>query len=171
MVGWSVKYLCRYIILSMLLAGILLCGGCAGTFLSQAGYGKLRLNDDVRAAFKAYYVNPRYNYYISGNDIYPNAIMGLDEAYTLKSTLWKKRHLTPESLETFVRDMTSKAWGTGLVVNGYDILDDAGRDIGDWFSVPDVHPAIRTVGEREVSISTPPLDLYERFPQWKKFSR
>jgi hypothetical protein len=45
-------------------------------------------------------------------------------------------------------------------LQGFDILDDRGAKIGEWFSLPGMSIVIRTKGEDRVSISTPPLDVY-----------
>jgi hypothetical protein len=47
----------------------------------------MTLKGYVTKAFEKYQVNSNYNYYISGSDVYPNAIIGLDKALTLEPDL------------------------------------------------------------------------------------
>jgi hypothetical protein len=65
-------------------------------------YGKITPDRDASKAFESYQINPNYNYYISGSDVYPNAIMGLDKAYKLESDLWKQVDMTPQKLRELV---------------------------------------------------------------------
>src|ERR1035437_5239757 len=67
-------------------------------------YGKFVPNADVTAAFNKSEINPDFNYYITGSDIYPRSILGLNKAYILDSNLWKKVELKPEDL----RELTAR---------------------------------------------------------------
>jgi hypothetical protein len=50
-----------------------------------ASYGKIRPSREVTAAYECFTVDPNLNYYISGSDTYPNAIIGIDKTWTLGS--------------------------------------------------------------------------------------
>ena len=63
----------------------------------------------VMQAFDKFQVNPNYNYFYSGSEVYPNAVIGLDKAYTLESHLWKKVDMTPAKLREIVTFMKNKA--------------------------------------------------------------
>jgi hypothetical protein len=76
----------------------ILCALCILILLSFAGcatmglknYGSIVPDGSVMEAFDKFHVNPNYNYYYSGSEVYPSAVIGLDNAYALDSDLWKK---------------------------------------------------------------------------------
>jgi len=47
------------------------------------------------------------DYYISGSDEYPNALMGLNKKYTLDSAFWKKIDPSPLRFRELVLQMQS----------------------------------------------------------------
>jgi hypothetical protein len=127
---------------------------------SDGRYGELRPNKEVTNNFETFRIDPGKEYYLSGPDVYPNAIIGIDKSRTLETDLWKKRDLTAEEMKELVGHMRSLAMEHIAFLQGYDILDDQGKKIGEWFSLPGMNIVIRMKGENRVSISTPPLDVY-----------
>ena len=116
-------------------------------------------------AFEKYQVNPNYNYYISGSDVYPNAIIGLDKALTLESDLWKQVEITPKKLRELVQDMQSKvrdlSWN--LVLHGFAMFDDNGIQIGVWYSIPGAKTSLSMKDDHTVIIITPNIDTYLKY--------
>jgi hypothetical protein len=127
---------------------------------SGGRYGKRRPSAEAAAAYESFQVDPGRAYYISGSDAWPNAIMGIDHAWALESDLWKKRELTPEAMKALVQGMQAKALERMTPLHGFDILDEKGARIGDWFSVMGLTITIRVIGERKVEITTPSVDAY-----------
>jgi hypothetical protein len=127
---------------------------------SGGRYGKLRPSGEAAATYEAFRVDPGLHYYLSGSDLYPNALMGVDKAWVLISDLWKKRDPSPEGMKELVQGMQAKAMESLATLSGFDVLDDRGRIIGNWFSLPGLHVTVRITGENRVEISTPPLDTY-----------
>jgi hypothetical protein len=127
---------------------------------SGGRYGNLRPSGEAAAAYEAFRVNPGLNYYLSGSDLYPNALMGVDNAWVLISDLWKKRDLSPEGMKELVQGMQAKAMESLATLSGFDVLDDRGRIIGNWLSLPGLCVTVRITGENRVEISTPPPDTY-----------
>jgi hypothetical protein len=122
--------------------------------------GELRPSREATDAFETFRIDPGKEYYLSGSDVYPNAIIGIDKSRTLKTDLWKKRDLTAEGMKELVGNMCSKAMEQLTLIQGFDIVDERGAKIGEWFSLPGMSIVIRTKGENRVSISTPPFDVY-----------
>jgi len=58
---------------------------CTGQLFRN--YGRIDPNQAVTEAFERYEVNPNLRYYISGSDLFPNALMGLHREYRLESGL------------------------------------------------------------------------------------
>lgn len=140
---------------------LLLCMGCAGTF--SKNYGGITPDADATKAFETYQINANYNYYISGSAVYPNALMGLDKAYTLDSDLWKKIEPTPQGFREIVQNMQTKALDLRQYQHGFAILDDSGKRIGIWYSLLSVRTVVRNKGGGKVSIFTPDLDTYNKY--------
>jgi hypothetical protein len=127
---------------------------------SGGRYGKLRPSREATIAYESFRVDSNRNYYSSGSDLYPNAIMGMDKSRAVGPDLWKKQDLTVEGMKMLVESMSTKAMEQGASLHGFDILDEKGVKIGDWFSIPGLNIMIRTEGENRVVVSTPPLDIY-----------
>ncbi|MCE5262310.1 MAG: hypothetical protein LLG97_02115 [Deltaproteobacteria bacterium] len=120
-------------------------------------YGELRPNEEVTQAFRT---DPGKDYYLSGPDPYPNAIMGIDKSWMLEGDLWKRKDLTAGGMEELVGNMRSKAAERGGFLQGFDILDDRGRKIGEWLSAPGMNATVWMKGGDRVAISTPPLNVH-----------
>lgn len=125
-------------------------------------WGKIVPDSEAKKSFETYQVSPDLNYYISGSDVYPNAILGLNKSYTLHSTLWKKVELTEASLQVLVADMKSKAMDYGWNQFGFAVLDDRGKQIGIWYSILVATAPVRMLEDKKVIIYTPDADVYGR---------
>jgi hypothetical protein len=146
-------------ILISILAGMVVLLLIVWSFSSDR-YGALRPSKEVTDAFETFRVDLGKEYYLSGPDVYPNAVIGIDKSRALVTDLWKKTDLTTEKMKELVGNMHSKAMEHMAFLQGFDILDDRGAKIGEWFSLPGMSIVIRMKGEDRVSISTPPLDVY-----------
>ncbi len=123
------------------------------------GYGKIRPSRDATEAYEHFRVNPDRRYYISGSDVYPNAILGIDKAWTLESDLWKRRDLDSRGLNELVSNMRSRGWESNATLHAFTIWDNRGGIIGDLFCLPGLHMPVRIRGAHRVAIDTPPFDL------------
>ncbi|MEA1935855.1 MAG: hypothetical protein U9M96_03415 [Thermodesulfobacteriota bacterium] len=132
--------------------------GCAG--LISGEYGTIAPNRDVTESFENYQIDPDFNYYISGSDVYPNAVIGIDRSYTLNSKLWKKVEFTPETLKDLVGDMKAKVSELNEILHGFNILDDKGNKIGDWYSILSARTTVK-IEDHSVIIITPDIDTYK----------
>lgn len=128
-------------------------------------YGKITPDRDATKAFETYQINSNYNYYISGSDVYPNAIMGLDKAYKLEPDLWKQVDMTPQKFRELVIDMQNKVRSVDirLALHGFAIFDDKGRQIGAWYSILAATTSLMMKDDRTVIIITPDIDTYLRY--------
>lgn len=139
--------------------------GCAAREMHE--YGRFVPDKAVTAQFEAYQVDPGLVYYISGSDDLPNAIIGIGKDYTLQSELWKRRDFDEDMLKDLVGVMENRVLGTRLSLQGFRIEAPGGEAVGAWFSVLEATTSIR-VEDRNVMISTPRIDTYERFEMKKK---
>jgi hypothetical protein len=133
---------------------IILTMSCVGT-----NYSGLRMSGEVNNLFESYQVLDDYNYYFSGPDARPNAILGVHKDYTLRSNLWKPVELTPDQLKLWINMMTDHR-GTALRTYGSRVVALDGKDIGIWYS-PWSETAVRMEDDGHVIINPPtrsPMD-------------
>ena len=144
---------------------LLLSSGCASMQLKN--YGSIVADGRITDAFDKYQVNPNYDYFYSGSEVYPNAVMGLDKAYALDSDLWKKVDMTPAKLREIVTYMKDKAATVNLMtsLHGFVILDDKGKQIGVWYSIlkATTKSSVRLKDDKTVLIDTPDIDTWLQF--------
>jgi len=139
---------------------IFLSSGCSGSLFKN--YGRITPDGNVTNDFEKYQVNPNYNYYISGSDVYPIAIIGLDKALTLEPDLWKQVEITPKKLRELVQGMQFKvkALSWRLVLHGFAMFDENGKQIGVWYSILGAKTSLSMKDDRTVIIITPDIDTY-----------
>jgi hypothetical protein len=152
---WRITYfvMCMVMLLSS--------AGCAGSLFKN--YGTIIPDRAARNAFEKYQINPNFTYYISGSDVYPNAIIGVDKAYTLESDLWKKVEMTPPIFRELVMDMQTRALNLGQSQHGFAMFDDKGNRIGIWYSILSARMMLKMKDSRTVIIYTPDIDTYEKY--------
>lgn len=149
----------RIFLLAAILCTAAFFEGCAALLKN---YGSLAPNDGAASAFEGYRVDPNLNYYFSGPQSYPHALLGLDKSYKLDSDLWRKIEMTPAVLKNLVSNMQQRAKDLSIFQHGFAVLDDKGNQIGIWYSPLDTRTYVKMEGERTVMIDTPPHDTYEK---------
>lgn len=153
------------------LSAVLITAGCAFT-TSQYPLTTIQESRDVTGQYRSLTINPAYNYYYSGNELQPDAIMGIDKTYEVSSKFWHLVELTPDQLEYWIvwgdRESEFDGFSTrymGRYMGAY-IVDPAGGTIGDWYSKKDW--GIFEFPGTNVVIPHPPrnragFDRYDRF--------
>ncbi len=132
---------------------------CTGQLFRN--YGRIDSNREVTNAFERYEVNPNVRYYISGSDVYPNAILGLHREHRLDpETLWKEVDMTPERMKEIVEHMRVKASELLQFQYGFEIMDNGGRPIGVWYSMLESRTFVQVKKDGIIRIDTPDLDTY-----------
>jgi len=134
--------------------------GCGAAHFRE--YGQILPSGDVTAAFARHEFSPDLNYYYSGSDIYPNAILGLKKTLTLEAGLWKSIDPEPEVMKSFISFMQSRALVNNDFLHGFVILDPEGRPIGIWYSILVARTAVRVKEDGTVAIPPPPLEIHEK---------
>ncbi|KAF0154661.1 MAG: hypothetical protein FD159_2492 [Syntrophaceae bacterium] len=110
--------------------------GCTGTLLKNMG--SFEPSATATGHFEKFVIHNDYNYFLSGSDVYPVAIFGLKKNYIIDSDedLWKKIDPKQEIISELVSNMQRR-----LMVccfqrpHGFDILDNHGDKIGEWYSM------------------------------------
>jgi hypothetical protein len=146
---------CFYLIMVLCMSMV----ACAS--LSR-NYGRFIASAEVTKELEGYQVNPDFRYYISGSDLYPNALMGLDRNYHLDpATLWKEVDMSPPQMKAIVDAMKSKVFTLFTTLHGFTLTDNNGRPIGIWYSILKARTFVRINDNGTVRIDTPDLDTYE----------
>jgi len=143
----------------LLVVGLAILGGLILFFSGRLRkrYGALRASESVTRAYEQYQLHPELNYYSSGPDFYPRAVIGIDKRLLLYSDLWKQRDFDPETFRETIRNMQSMALSTMQMLHGFEIVDQQGSRIGTWFSVLDVRTTIKMLKDNRVRVDLPSL--------------
>ncbi|MGI9535452.1 MAG: hypothetical protein ACR2PB_00170 [Desulfocapsaceae bacterium] len=127
--------------LSLLAVAIFLSSCVATTGIQNSG--TIKESHDISQKYRSLTIDPNYNYYWSGTELNPDAIMGLDKNLTVQSQFWHQVDLTTEQLDYWVtwgdRQSADEGFSTkylGKYMGAY-ILDLEGKVIGDWYSKKD----------------------------------
>jgi hypothetical protein len=137
--------------------------GCTKSLYKN--YGRITSDINATKAFETYQVNPNYNYYISGSDVYPRAIIGLDKAYKLEPDLWKQIEITPQKLREIVTDMKDMVRSLRIMLHlhGFAMFDDKSKQIGIWYSLFEAVTTLKMKDDRTVIIITPDINTYLKY--------
>jgi hypothetical protein len=142
-----------------------LSSGCAS--MPFKNYGRIVHDGRVTEAFDKFQVNPNYDYFYSGSEVYPSAVIGLDKSYTLETDLWKKIDMTPVKFKEIVENMKFKSSSVNFraPLYGFAILDDRGKQIGAWYSIIEatVSSSVRMKDSQTVLIDTPDINTWLQF--------
>ena len=129
----TIDYLCRAICLGALcfISSSALVG-CAENF------GRLQRSREVDQMFKTYRVLPDHQYYFTGPEGRPDAIMGIQNEYTLETSQWTSFNASDDILKKWV-DSINFHHNTGVRYYPYGsfILDPEGGRLGIWYSIWD----------------------------------
>jgi hypothetical protein len=112
---------------------------------------------DATRLFETYEVNDDYNYYYSGSEVYPRAVIGIDKDYTLMTDLWKPVHLSAEHLRSWREWARTEMGLDSYTLPGAFIVAPDGRRIGVWFPYQDRRAFSRVVvhADHTVRVSVP----------------
>ena len=145
------------------IAAALFLGGCASATHNQ-NLGGIKESGEITRKYRALTIDPKFNYYYSGVELNPDAIMGIDKAYTVQSKFWKQIELTEKQLDYWVTwgDRQSMDEGfspryMGKYRGAYIVAPD-GTTVGDWYSKKDW--GIFEFPGDKVIIAHPPRNRY-----------
>ena len=105
---------------------VTLVAGCAGQ------YGQLRHDPNVTGKFVQKQMHAGYNYYYTGREVLPYAIVGIKSDYTLDTKFWKPIERGTGAFER----MVDRLYGSQhYPPRGAEIVDPRGAHVGLWYSV------------------------------------
>ena len=145
-----------------LLLVLCLVTGCA---MLNGNYGSIVPDQAADREFAAFRLDPNMNYYYSGPDYYPNALIGLKKEYVLDNDLWKSLEPDPKIFKDKIRSMQDSARVHHTLQYGFAIKDPQGKTIGVWYSILNLKTMVVKMGAgNKVIIYTPELEIYEHEP-------
>ncbi len=120
----------KKILYPLLFLGIIaLTTGCVAT----GPTGKWQTNSTAQQAFETGQLLKNHTYYTTGSESIPDAVIAIDNAYTLKTKIWTRTDITQKKLDDwrfwFKTDTTWRCPYSG----GYIITPD-GETAGMWYS-------------------------------------
>ena len=120
-----------------------------------AGAYHFKRSANVSDTFEKFRVLNDHQYYFSGNEYKPTAVIGIQKGYTLTSSYWHPVALDEKMLRVWTERMMMQPGAEYNVdPNGAYILDDYGNRIGVWYAVWKL-PILKFISEKEIDISNP----------------
>ncbi len=128
----------------------ILLAGCAGTYA-------LRADNSVGLDFWRGVIKPDLNYFSFSPAREPEVIIGVNRNLVLvNSVMWQPvSPLTPENISTISQMMFYRWQIQNIQVQGYRMVDDKGRYVGEWYSPENFTTEIYSRGGNRVYISPP----------------
>jgi hypothetical protein len=123
-------------------------------------YGYFEYDEEAKKIFEVYEVLSDHNYFYSGPEARPNAIIALQQEYTLQSKLWKPVDMTSQRMKKWLTyDGHDPAKFKAHIRSGRYMYARNGTRIGLWYSLKDwnTHSMIKMVDveQKIVVIATP----------------
>lgn len=137
---------------------LVLCIGFIVFFMSRSGenYGMLKPSESARASFESYSPAPDLDYYYSGPESHPLAIIGVDKKFRFDSVKhWMKIGPGQDSLKHLMQGMQSRAQQMNQNLRGFEMVDQRGERIGEWYSAVGVPALIKRTGIDSVEVWPP----------------
>lgn len=134
------------------------CIGCVG-----ANYGRIIPDSTVTKTFEDFRMDPDINYYYSGSEACPNAIMGLKKSHVLDTDLWKPIEAQPNVFKSMITVMQESAIKLEFeTMHGFLITDNKGQPIGVWYSLLNGSPFVKMGKDNKVIVYTPEQITYHQ---------
>lgn len=135
-------------------------GGCA----IPANQGRMIRSGEVAQLIESATVLPDHVYYYTGPEAGPDAIIALDNRYTLKSKYWIRVDAVAEQLKLWNRLLDNDT----RITNPYEgawIMTPNDRRAGIWYSKYDQN-LVRFPDSSTIIIYTPITSMEGRTPSW-----
>ena len=130
-------------------AGLLLVGCAAG-----GSFGRLELSTAVDQDFEQGVVLPGHTYYTTGSENNPDAVIAIDDRYTLVTDRWRAVAVTEKQLKDWV-DRYTNMRGYSLETLGAKILGPQNQYIGVWYTPKSNDTTVKMLGDMQVAVYPP----------------
>ncbi len=122
---------------------------------SMSNYGQLKSSPEVTQAFENYQILADTKYYYRGTYGSPIAIAGIKNNYQLNSRLWVQIDPESKDFRTLIDKVSLQGTGGTTHPWGFTILDNAGNDVGVWYSA--IRAAAVEIDENGQIVNLSPL--------------
>jgi hypothetical protein len=143
---------------TFLILAVALVIGFIVLFISRSGenYGMLKPSETVTTSFESHRQEPDLDYWFSGPDSHPLAVIGVEKRFRFDSAEhWMKVGPEGDSLQRLIEGMQSEARPMNRNLQGFEMVDQRGERIGEWYSAVGVQGAIKRTGIDSVEIYPP----------------
>ena len=143
---------------TILIIVLVLCIGFILFFMSRSGetYGKLKPSESAMASLQSHGEAPDLDYYYSGPESHPLAIIGVEKRFRFDSAKhWMRIGPEQDSLKRLAEAMQSGAQDLNRNLRGFEMVDQRGERIGEWYSIVGVQAVIRRTGIDSVEVWPP----------------
>ena len=130
-------------------------------FISWSGenYGMLKPSETVTASFESHRREPDLDYWFSGPESHPLTIIGVEKRFRFDSAQhWMKIGPEGESLQRLIEGMQSKALQMNRNLRGFEMVDQRGERIGEWYSAVGIQAVIKRTGIDSVEVWPPSME-------------
>jgi len=132
-------------------------------FVSRSGenFGMLRPSADATADYQAFRLAADMDYWFSGPESYPVAIIGVERRFRFDTARHWVRVDGEEAMKRLVTGMQSRALQMNRNLGGFEMVDQRGERIGNWYSAPGIQAVIKRTGIDSVEVYPPELPKVE----------
>lgn len=132
-------------------------------FVSRSGenYGMLKPSTAATAHYQSSLLLPDHDYWFSGPESYPVAVIGVDRRFRFDTAGRWVRVSGEDALKRLVAGMQSRALQMNRNLGGFEMVDQRGERIGDWYSAPGIQAVIKRTGIDSVEIFPPSTEKPE----------
>jgi len=131
---------------------------CGGRF------GNIVMDDQVMKSFETFRMDEGMDYYYSGPDLVPNAIIGLKKGYVLEPDTWKPLPRDPKLFKDMIVHMQEKGLELLDQPRGFVMTDPEGKPVGVWYSIMKARKTLRMGEGKKVVVYPPDLVIYQEGP-------
>jgi hypothetical protein len=125
--------------------------GCAGN------YGRIARDEKTNESFLEGEISREYNYFYTGPQSLPSAILKIEKEYELVSDLWIPFESPEENVGTSVENLQFYHENHGRYrPYGYRIVNCEGKIVGGWYSIWD-WTAVKCLEGNKIDVFPPPL--------------
>lgn len=127
-------------------------------FMGRSGesYGTLKPSDPATENFQSHQPVPDLDYYFSGPESHPIAIIGVEKRFRFGSAdHWMRVRPGEDSLKQLIAGMQSKALQLNQNLRGFEMVDQRGERVGEWYSALGIQAVIKRTGIDRVEIYPP----------------
>jgi hypothetical protein len=143
---------------TFLIIVLVLCIGFIVFFMSRSGgnYGKLKPSESATASLQSGREVPDLVYYYSGPEYHPLAVIGVEKKFRFDSVkYWMRIGPGQDSLKRLIEGMQSRALQMNQNLRGFEMVDQRGERIGEWYSIVGIQPVIKRTGTDSVEVWPP----------------